>query len=313
MGAKDPDANEFNRFVRQLRAMSFAHTLAHAARVHHHGQALATGLVQLGFVEAEEWGHRCEAWFRGALPNESLRKRLVKIFPHLQALLSAPLWLSLSDINAGPPFWDTCAAALRFNYGKLPFFSHSRADRLCSCPSLERMGELMILMRSRDLYFDAYRLWLQKNFYSFFCVACMQPSLHWVRDQLLYAVDELQACNLLSEGALRNWPTRIEEFDRDMSDRFEVLDSLTERGWIESREDDSYLLVSLLFDYPDVANALVYSDKKFVIPAKIRMRWRRDIEKRNSTTLEIAWPAVFSELRLDDHDRRVVRRLGLLD
>ncbi|MDH4569686.1 hypothetical protein E8E95_23670 [Pseudomonas sp. BN414] len=312
MGAKDPDTNEFNRFVRQIRAMSFVHTLAHTARVHHNGRALAVWLVQQGFTEAEAWEHRCDAWFRGTLPNASLRKRLVGMFPHLQMLLSSPLWLALSDINAGPPFWDACASATRLNDRKLPFFSNSRADRLCSCPSLERMGELLILMRSRDLCVDAYRLWLQKNFYSFFCIACMQPSLHWVRYKLLYAVDELQACNLLSEGVLRNWPSCIEEFERDMSDRFEVLDSLTERGWIRGWEDDSYLLVWLMFDYPDIANDVVYSDKEILMPAKIRMRWRRDIEKRNSTTVDIAWSTVFSEFRLGASDRRVLRRLGML-
>ncbi|MCY1375383.1 hypothetical protein D9M69_627950 [compost metagenome] len=168
-------------------------------------------------------------------------------------------------------------------------------------------------MLSRDSYFDAYRLWLKRNFYSLFCMACMRPSLHWVRYQLFDALNELQVCNLLTAGPLRNWPSDIEKFNRDMCDYFEVLDGLTVRGWIRNWEDNSFLLVWLLFDYPDIANDVVYSDKEFLIPAKIRMRWRRDIEKRNSTTVEIAWPAVFSAFRLNTFDRRIVRRLGLLD
>ncbi|MCY1300277.1 hypothetical protein D9M70_498380 [compost metagenome] len=270
---------------------------------------------------AQKWA----AYLRGSLPQHNLRGLLIAEYPGLKEALVDPLWWSLSKLStdsADRAFWDSCAGAIELNGAPLPACSHMVMSRLCATPSWTHLGLMLILLRSGSAKFAGYRTWLQRHFFSYFCIALLHDPIDRVAFRLFHCIDALVKDGSLAEGDGMDWPKDQQEFGA-MFDGYQAAFELTHyRAWRNHwhETDDVHPLLWLLCkdaelcdEYCAMQTEAEFHDEygeRSPLSNRLRMRWRRTAERARKTQVSLAWS------RCDQHglplsDRRVLHRLRL--
>lgn len=315
-----------NQSVRRCRASLFTLRLVQIVNTRASGYQLAKWSERTyGRCEVQPERHWL-AYLRGTLPQHDLRGLLLAEYPGLKDALINPLWWSLSRLSTDSvnrEFWDSCAEAIELNGAPLPACSHAVMNRLCGAtPSWAQLGFLLILLRSGSTKFAEHRAWLQHHFFSYFCIALLFYPIGQVASRLFRCIDALVKDGALAEGDLVDWPKDQQEFMEMLHGYQALLEVTRYRAWRNhwQEADDVHPLLWLLCQDPALCNEYCETEteaeyldeygERHALPHRLRMRWRRAMERTREAQVTFSWSRC-NQRGLTPSDRRVLRRLRL--
>lgn len=173
----------------------------------------------------------------------AIRKNLYEVYPALRMVYDNVLWSAL-DPHLRVDQTEAQLFALRLNGRPLPGYSPTTLRALCGCPCWQRLGILIMLLRSLDNRFYLERLWLQRKFTHYCVLACARP-IHRRFAQLLYPlINELLCSGQL--GQIYAWPRDLTAFEQRVSDQAKLGQCLIERGWVRCWDERCVLWLWVL-------------------------------------------------------------------
>lgn len=195
-----------------------------AWQAHGEPDILAGEPVPHGYIQA--WTARV----RGARMNERTRQWIYSRLPELQGIYEDILWAVL-DPDTKPDVFDAELERLRLNGKALPPWSVEALEELCGCPNWQRLGYLLIVLRSTSAHYLLARMWVQKNFTLYCAQACLMSP--W-RGAALLLFDLLdQIWRKYSDATPFGWPAHRRAFAHYLAYYQCLGRALIRQGWAE--------------------------------------------------------------------------------
>ncbi|WP_315809255.1 hypothetical protein [Pseudomonas sp. C9-3] len=265
--------------VFRLRNKLLAHELADIWGCPHTGHGMAKYALDQGLIKGCGPHNRFYGNLDGTAIRGSLLSILVLRFPKLQRVLNNPLWLALHEGDL--VFLEAVVETLRVGpSARFPGISSENMRRLCGVPSWERMGVLLLLLRTHSSRYFIHRVWLARNFTAYFALACLQSPFRHVALGAYLLVDRvLRPITIDGEGVM-DWPSSVEEFQRYVDHLTLLADRLLTNGWAKQMDDRGVLLLwmALLSDkYVSYLCAHTQHVRGDRMPAALRMALNREV------------------------------------
>lgn len=265
--------------VFRLRNKLLAHELADIWGCRHTGHGLAKCALDQGLIHGGGPHNR----FYGNLDGTAIRGSLLSIlllrFPQLQRVLNNPLWLALHEGDL--VFLEAVVETLRVgSSARFPGTSPENMRRLCGVPSWERMGVLLLLLRSHSSRYFIHRVWLARNFTDYFALICLQSPFRHVALSAYLLVDRILRPITIDGMGIMDWPSSVEEFQRYVDDLTLLADRLLSNGWAKEMDSRGVLLLWMVLFSEEYVNYLIAHEQHVKgdhMPAALRMARNREL------------------------------------
>lgn len=265
--------------ARGLRALAFFHAVAEAAPYAH------------SWYGVSKWWREChsscpadqsETWRRAARGATPAVRTLLEVFerlPEVRSVYYNPLWLALSN-RGDASLWDDVAATIHVNGMPLDGASGPRSFVLFSRVDWRCLAVFLILMRTRSVYYEFHRQWLQLNFTTVFSLISLQHPVVQIHKVLYQLCSEILSDSLCPPKHIIGWANYFQYRD-NLS---ELVDSVRRIGWPSVKDQNRALFIwFLLGDIKRTLRDLSKSDSNKCTgnpyPLVLRRRWERRFQR----------------------------------
>ncbi|MGS6472838.1 hypothetical protein ACUS6C_04220 [Pseudomonas aeruginosa] len=225
----------------------------------------------------------------GVRPNADLWRKLIARFPQLAEDMENPLWLALHDLDEC--LWDNLAAGVTVGSGGFPGSSQRQMNRLCGVPSWDRLGVLLLVLRTKVPNLILHRLWLARNFTSYFALASLQSPFSYIAADIYSLVNEILGKVDVGESGVLWWPADEQEFEIYLDRMMFLASRLITNGWTRRMDRSGILLLWMVLrksEYLDYLQLHEQRGRGERIPDALRIAWHRELQYLNDADIHIA-------------------------
>ncbi|WP_236201044.1 hypothetical protein [Pseudomonas pseudonitroreducens] len=313
-------SNSWNQSVRRCRAVVFGRLFASNVTASGKGAELNDWLNE-NWNREKRWDDpvaKSGRLLKGTFPQKELRQFVIERFPRFKRFLSSPIWLSLSQLSVDQydnRFWNSCASAIEINGVSLSRHKSKVMESFAGTgwDWWDRLGLLLMILRSDDMNFSVHREWIKSNFFAYMCIVFISYPARWVVPRLFGLIDEMVRTGVLGDNPFYYWPSSLDELNYELECYQYAFDKIVLQRWwwrCKGGEDPSLLLWLLTEERDALQDLCDDVDKNYRISAQLRMKWLRALRVARETNIEFRLEKV-GVRGIPAADKRVVCRFYL--